>query len=117
SSMWHNRIAAVSTGSEGDGLLIRRLALFSVGQFLWCRSGDHRIFKDASATTRHMSNLSIDVQFGLLQAATVFEHKVLVFGLDRERRNHALVRLTKEVNPHVKTQRIVFDYRRIHGRR
>ena len=46
-------------------------------------------------------------------AAAVLEHEILVLSLNGEGRNHALVRLAKEVYTHIEVERIVFNQGRI----
>ena len=63
-----------------------------------------------------MSNLSENIEGCFLQATAVFEYQVLVIGLNRERGNHALVRLAEEVDADIKVKWIVFDDRSIYRR-
>src|SRR6266478_6440799 len=111
----NNDVHAVPAGGECDCFLISGFATLSVGQFLWRSPGNHRIFKDARAPARDMSDLSKDIQLRLLQTAAVLKHQVLVIGLNRKRSDHALVRLSEKIDAHVKAQRIVFDNGRVDG--
>src|SRR5207302_4510917 len=45
----------------------------------------------------------------LLHAATVLENEIRILSLNRESRNHALIRLAEVINTHVEVKRVVFD--------